>query len=263
MERFSCGFQSSLTIPEDEIDLTLQKLGVSLAKPNLSPRDLIQSVKSGKTVHLGNSWRITQRKVSDEQRLKITGPDYFSRDVLLKIGIFTEKIGRQLRFFIPAEKNTIEIMTELLKISPVVWVTSDERKNQVKHTQTAETTRESGAAKPEITEVRERNEIEETAIKAVETFERLPETVNGFGAERNNNTPQRDSSFTQKKRKKRKRDSFSIPPEEFDSLYEKERRKRDEDPLIRQKEEERDASLLLSQKELISIKKALLSKWYS
>ena len=115
-------------IPEDMIDATLYRLGATREKENIPTEDLIKSVKNGDTLHLDNGWRITQKRVSYEQRIEIIGPDYLRSDLLGKKGVFTERIGYQTRYFIPAEKDTAKIMDEIIKISPVNRIeNSDER----------------------------------------------------------------------------------------------------------------------------------------
>jgi hypothetical protein len=115
-------------IPEDMIDATLEKLGATREKENIETVDLLKNIKNGDTVYLENDWRIVQRRVSNEQRIEVIGADFLHNDLLTKKGLFTERIGYQTRYFIPAEKDTIKILDEVLKIAPVSWVTkSNER----------------------------------------------------------------------------------------------------------------------------------------
>jgi hypothetical protein len=111
-------------IPESEIDVTLYKLGATREKENFQTEDLLKGIKNGDTVHLDNGWRITQRKVSGEQRIEIMGPDYLHSGLLAQKGVFTERISFQTRYFIPAEKDTTLILDAVTKISPVKRVES-------------------------------------------------------------------------------------------------------------------------------------------
>ena|GEM_PF-799819 len=106
-------------IPEELIDATLDKLGATREKEQIGTTDLIKHIKNGDTVHLDNGWKIAQRRVSNEQRIEIMGADYLHSDMLNKKGVFTERIGFNTRYFIPAEKDTAKILDEVLKISPV------------------------------------------------------------------------------------------------------------------------------------------------
>jgi hypothetical protein len=105
-------------IPESQIDATLYKLGAMREKESIPTEDLLKAVKNGDTVFLDNGWRIAQRRVSNEPRIEIMGPDYLHSALLNKKGVFTERIAYQTRYFIPAEKDTIRILDDVLKISP-------------------------------------------------------------------------------------------------------------------------------------------------
>jgi len=105
-------------IPEDMIDDTLYKLGATRTKEAVATEDLIKHIKNGNTVHLDNDWRLVQRRVSNEQRIELIGADYMHSDMLTKKGVFTERIAYQTRYFIPAEKDTVKILDDILKIAP-------------------------------------------------------------------------------------------------------------------------------------------------
>jgi len=139
-------------IPEDMIDATLRRLGATREKENIETADLVKHIKNGDTVHLDNDWRIVQRRVSNEQRIEVIGADFLHSDLLNKKGVFTERIGYQTRYFIPVEKDTIRILDEVIKISPVSRVSMAERNND-------RTAVKSNAArgKPSLLETLERN----------------------------------------------------------------------------------------------------------
>jgi hypothetical protein len=121
-------------IPEDMIDATLYKLGAMREKETMKTEDLLTAIKNGDTVHLDNGWKISQRKVSNERRIEIIGADYLHSDLLNKKGVFTERISYQTRYFIPAEKDTIQILDEVLKISPVSRVENSNERFAAKST---------------------------------------------------------------------------------------------------------------------------------
>ena len=120
-------------IPESMIDATLYKLGATREKETIQTEDLLQGVKRGDTVYLENGWRITQRRVSNEPRIEVMGPDYLHSDLLAKKGVFTERISYQTRYFIPAEKDTIRILDDVLKISPVQRIESGNERAAASH----------------------------------------------------------------------------------------------------------------------------------
>ena len=109
-------------VSEDKIDETLRRLGSSREKEKIGTKDLINGVKNGDTAYLDNGWKITQRKVSGENRIEIVGPSYEYYDMLAKKGVFTERIQYNTRYFIPANTNTEKVLDEILKISPLMRV---------------------------------------------------------------------------------------------------------------------------------------------
>jgi len=119
-------------IPESMSDATLHRLGATREKEKIETEDLLKGIKNGDTVYLDNGWRITQKRVSNEQRIEVIGADYLHSDLLAKKGVFTERIAYQTRYFIPTEKDTIRILDEVLKISPVSRVESNNERAAAK-----------------------------------------------------------------------------------------------------------------------------------
>jgi hypothetical protein len=72
--------------------------------------------------------------VSNEPRIEVIGADYLHADLLTKKGVFTERIGFQTRYFIPAEKDTARILDDVLKISPVCRVAKNNERMAAKST---------------------------------------------------------------------------------------------------------------------------------
>jgi hypothetical protein len=111
-------------IPESQIDATLYNLGATREKEPIRTEDLLRAVKNGGTAYLDNGWRITQRRVSNEPRIEVVGPDYRHSAMLAGKGVFTERISYQTRYFVPAERDTVRILDDVLKIAPVSRVES-------------------------------------------------------------------------------------------------------------------------------------------
>ncbi len=111
-------------IPENDIDGTLLRLGAERTKPKISVSDIISNIKSGNTIVLDNDWKLMQRRVSGEQRIELTGPNYFTEG-LEKKGVFTERIGYRTRYFIPVNTNTEKIIGSLMENRFVKEVRSD------------------------------------------------------------------------------------------------------------------------------------------
>lgn len=109
-------------IPENKIDETLKLLGSSRTKEKIPTSDLISGIKNGDTVYLENGWKITQRRVSNENRIELIGAGYSDYDSLIKKGVFTERIQYNTRYFIPALTNTDTVMNAIIKQYPVLRV---------------------------------------------------------------------------------------------------------------------------------------------
>ena len=112
-------------VSENMIDETLRRLGSSRTKEKIATKDLVAAIKNGNTVHLENNWKIVQRKVSGENRIELVGPSYEHYDMLMKKGVFAERIQYNTRYFVPADTNTEKIIDKILKISPVMRVENE------------------------------------------------------------------------------------------------------------------------------------------
>ena len=105
-------------ISENAIDSILRRLGANRTKDKVDVSSLINSIKNGDVVYLENGWSLKQRKVANEQRIELTGPRFENYEFIKKLGVFSERISFQTRFFIPTKTNTENIIKELLQYSP-------------------------------------------------------------------------------------------------------------------------------------------------
>lgn len=105
-------------ISENAIDSILRRLGANRTKDKVDVSSVINSIKNGDVVYLENGWSLKQRKVANEQRIELTGPRFENYEFIKKLGVFSERISFQTRFFIPTKTNTENIIKELLQYSP-------------------------------------------------------------------------------------------------------------------------------------------------
>lgn len=105
-------------ISENAIDSILRRLGANRTKDKVNVSSVINSIKNGDVVYLENGWSLKQRKVANEQRIELTGPRFENYEFIKKLGVFSERISFQTRFFIPTKTNTENIIKELLQYSP-------------------------------------------------------------------------------------------------------------------------------------------------
>jgi hypothetical protein len=121
-------------IPEHVIDQVLQNLGAkgSGIADRFSPQQLHLKVLDGNyVVSLSNGWEIKRSRVTGEDRIEITGPDYAHLGELQRAGVFTERIQWNTRFFIPTDASGPGVIEKITKHRPVVAATP--RASSVKH----------------------------------------------------------------------------------------------------------------------------------
>lgn len=105
-------------IPENAIDSILRRLRANRTKGKVDVSSVMNSIKNGDVVYLENGWSLKQRKVANEQRIELTGPRFENYEFIKKLGVFSERISYQTRFFIPTKTNTENIIKELMQYSP-------------------------------------------------------------------------------------------------------------------------------------------------
>lgn len=102
----------------------LRSLGATMTGPKLTPKELHGKVfDENNVVELSNGWQIKRSRVSGENRIEITGPDYAHLDELKNQGVFTEKINWNTRFFIPTGPEGAMTLAQITKARPVISVT--------------------------------------------------------------------------------------------------------------------------------------------
>ena len=105
-------------ISENAIDSILRRLGANRTKGKVDVSSVMNSIKNGDVVYLENGWSLKQRKVANEQRIELIGPRFENYEFIKKLGVFSERISYQTRFFIPTKTNTENIIKELMQYSP-------------------------------------------------------------------------------------------------------------------------------------------------
>ncbi len=108
-------------IPEKALDQTLRRIGAVRKTADTDVSELVSGIKSGKTLHLDNGWRISKRKVSNENRIEISGPTMTDSDILKNKGVFTERIGYTTRYFIPYSAGAEDILRKVLDDYPLSY----------------------------------------------------------------------------------------------------------------------------------------------
>lgn len=107
-------------INPSDVATTLKNLGASKSAVKMTGKEIHDSIlKQNYTVELANGWSLVRRRVSDEQRIEIVGPDYNVIPELKRNGAFTERIGYQTRVFVPTGEEGAAVIEKITENRPV------------------------------------------------------------------------------------------------------------------------------------------------
>ncbi len=110
-------------IHPDDLDATLGNLGVEADKIEISGNELAGRIlHHGAQVRLANGWRIHRSTVSGDHRIEISGPDYYSNELLRKQGAFLETIQFKTRYFIPTNDTAGDILDRITEGHPIAKI---------------------------------------------------------------------------------------------------------------------------------------------
>ncbi|MFH0880408.1 MAG: strawberry notch C-terminal domain-containing protein, partial [Lentisphaerota bacterium] len=118
-------------IPESDVVTTLGRLGAgqsfgrTIDTSNIIPKIIDNNVM----LTLNNDWKIKRSMVSGEYRIELIGPDYFDNSLLNQWNIIKEKIGFNMRYFIPVGEDGQAMIDRILKTFPAMKITSGEGGN--------------------------------------------------------------------------------------------------------------------------------------
>ena len=111
---------------------TLKNLRLESGLSNMSPSELLSSIKKGSKAILSNGWEISTAKVNYEDRIEIKGRVSLTdaeKRLLKEQGAFIERINWTERVFIPTGDGGIAAFTRITASKPVVDLIE---KNQTK-----------------------------------------------------------------------------------------------------------------------------------
>jgi len=108
-------------IRADEIDGVLKGLGANRTMQTFTPAQVINGVlgQGREVVFRDNKLRLIRRRVSGEWRMELTGQNvwYLGRQYP---GLISERINYEYRYFVPTGERGETILSELMKLNPVV-----------------------------------------------------------------------------------------------------------------------------------------------
>lgn len=103
-----------------DIDKTMRNLGVGRQKITRTGADVIQKALQGYTIRLSNKWKIKKKTVSGEDRVELIGPERSDFFRLQDMGVITERIDWNVRYFIPTGDQGGAILDRILKGKDII-----------------------------------------------------------------------------------------------------------------------------------------------
>lgn len=113
-----------ITLNRDQVNGLLRAFGQD--RQPIQMREVLSALDEGKMVELANRWKILVRRVSGEPRYELKGPQPYDQRNLEAMGLFTERINWDNRYFIPIAKAE-KVLKELFKSKPPVDIVNDLR----------------------------------------------------------------------------------------------------------------------------------------
>jgi hypothetical protein len=107
-------------VPDDQVHDTLKALGVKTDNVAWTPELIIRRLRKGSHYFkLANGWKLKSAYITGEKKFELVGPDYRHFNDLKIDGIYYERIGTFLRFFVPVNRAE-EVIGSLIKNRPVI-----------------------------------------------------------------------------------------------------------------------------------------------
>ncbi len=110
-------------LPKILANFGLDATGVAIA-PSLTPTQALDAVLTKKArVTLSNGWRVHPAQVGREDRIEISGPNYYDGQQIVAFGAFFERIASRGRYFIPTDTQAAAVFERILHGRQIVDVT--------------------------------------------------------------------------------------------------------------------------------------------
>ena len=110
----------------EHLAATLKALGASGDRVEITPEVLAERLIAGAEADLANGWRLLRRRVANEWRIELAGPDFASMRELEADGVFAEVHNWQTRFFVPTGEKAASVLQAVTEHRPVVEIRGGE-----------------------------------------------------------------------------------------------------------------------------------------
>ena len=106
----------------EHLSATLKALGAAGDRVEITPEALAERLLAGAEADLANSWQLRRRRVANEPRIELVGPDYAAMRELEADGVFAEVHAFRTRFFVPTGERAARVLQAVTEHRPVVEI---------------------------------------------------------------------------------------------------------------------------------------------
>ncbi|GAB5550267.1 MAG: hypothetical protein SangKO_100270 [Sandaracinaceae bacterium] len=106
----------------EHLSATLKALGASGDRVDITPVELAERLMAGAEADLANGWQLRRRRVANEPRIELVGPDYSALRELEADGVFAEVHAFRTRFFVPTGERAADVLRAVTEHRPVVEI---------------------------------------------------------------------------------------------------------------------------------------------
>ena len=106
----------------EHLSATLKALGAAGDRVDITPQALAGRLLAGAEADLANGWQLRRRRVANEPRIELVGPDYSAMRELEADGVFAEVHAFRTRFFVPTGERAAGVLRAVTEHRPVVEI---------------------------------------------------------------------------------------------------------------------------------------------
>ncbi len=106
----------------EHLSATLKALGAAGDRVEITPQALAEQLLAGAEADLANGWQLRRRRVANEPRIELVGPDLAAMRELEADGVFAEVHAFRTRFFVPTGERAVGVLRAVTEHRPVVEV---------------------------------------------------------------------------------------------------------------------------------------------
>ncbi|MAS53060.1 MAG: methylase [Pimelobacter sp.] len=113
-------------VAAEHLSATLKALGAAGDRVDLTPDALAERLLVGAEADLANGWQLRVRRVANEPRIELVGPDLAAMRELEADGVFAEVHAFRTRFFVPTGERAAHVLRAVTEHRPVVEIRGGE-----------------------------------------------------------------------------------------------------------------------------------------